>query len=223
MPPATSAAPDPAALLAILVVAGLFIGVIVKLLASRSRGLKERKLKRGSWEQRKRSPGFPDWSPPTAYRAPPARPSAPAAKPTDAADQLRIVLGAEFASQPLLNRSEARVFAELERAVIARNPNWRVMAQVSLGEVLVARDAAAFSCINSKRVDLLLVDGDCRPRHAIEYQGPGHYQGNAVARDAVKREALRRAGIGYHEVLAGVMTPAELRRVVQKLVDRADA
>jgi hypothetical protein len=34
----------------------------------------------------------------------------------------------------------------------------------------------------------------------------------------VKKEALRRAGIGYHEVVAGVTTPAELKRLVERLV-----
>jgi hypothetical protein len=57
-------------------------------------------------------------------------------------------------------------------------------------------------------------------RAAIEYQGSGHHlPGNvAAARDAVKKEALRKAGIGYHEVVAGETTPAELRRLVEKLV-----
>jgi hypothetical protein len=36
----------------------------------------------------------------------------------------------------------------------------------------------------------------------------------------VKREALRRAGIGYHEVVAGHTTPSDLRRLVERLVDR---
>ena len=35
------------------------------------------------------------------------------------------------------------------------------------------------------------------PIAAIEYQGHGHYQGTAAARDAVKKEALRRAGVRY--------------------------
>ncbi len=139
-------------------------------------------------------------------------------KRPDAADQLRIVMGATFSIQPLLNKSETRVFKELDRMVIARNPAWQVMAQVSLGEILSSKDAEAYGCINAKRVDLLLVDADCTPRHAIEYQGGGHHQGSAAARDAVKKEALRRAGIGYHEVLAGQTTPAELRRLVEKLV-----
>ncbi len=48
-------------------------------------------------------------------------------------------------------------------------------------------------------------------------RGTGEH-GNA-ARDAVKKEALRRAGIGYVEVVAGD-TPAELRRVVERLVQK---
>lgn len=99
------------------------------------------------------------------------------------------------------------------------------MAQVSLGEILRCEDKAAFGCINSKRVDLLIVDADCNPMHAIEYQGGGHFEGAhaTAARDAMKKEALRRAGIGYDEVVAGNHTPAELRRVVEKLVQKATA
>lgn len=129
-------------------------------------------------------------------------------------------MSADFETQPLLNKSEARVFKELDRMVIGRNPGWQVMAQVSLGEVLRSADTAAYRCINSKRVDLLLVDEDCEPRHAIEYQGGGHHQGTAAARDAVKREALRRAGVGYHEVVAGHTTPAELRRLIERIVTK---
>ena len=36
--------------------------------------------------------------------------------------------------------------------------------------------------------------------------------------DAIKKEALRKAGIGYHEIVAGHTTPAELKRLVDKLV-----
>lgn len=55
--------------------------------------------------------------------------------------------------------------------------------------------------------------------HALEYQGSGHHIGNfAAARDAVKKEALRKAGIGYHEVVAGHTTAGELRALVEKLV-----
>jgi hypothetical protein len=137
----------------------------------------------------------------------------------DAADQLRTVMRAEFKPQRLLNKNEARLFRAIDRMVLEMRPNWQVMAQVSLGEILRCEDKAAYACINSKRVDLLIVDDECRPLHAIEYQGGAHFKGAhaTAARDAVKKEALRRAGIGYVEVVAGD-TPAELRRVVERLV-----
>ncbi|MBB3302911.1 hypothetical protein FHT72_006336 [Rhizobium sp. BK077] len=141
-------------------------------------------------------------------------------RPADVTDQLRIVMRSNFTIQPLLNKSEARVFRELDSVVIGCNSSWQVMAQVSLGEILRSADPDAYSCINSKRVDLLLVDGNCQPRHVIEYQGGAHHQGTAAARDAVKKEALRRAGIGYYEVVAGQTTPSELKRLVEKLVDK---
>ena len=141
----------------------------------------------------------------------------------DAADQLRTVMRAEFKAQRLLNKSEARLFRAVDRQVIEARPGWQVMAQVSLGEILKCEDKAAHACINSKRVDLLIVDDECKPLHAIEYQGGGHHQGTAAARDAVKKEALRRAGIGYVEVVGGEMSPAELRQVVEKLVQKATA
>ena len=139
----------------------------------------------------------------------------------DAADQLRTVMKADFKPQLLLNRSEARLFKAVDKQVIEARPGWQVMAQVSLGEILKCEDKAAYACINSKRVDLLIVDDECRPLHAIEYQGGAHFKGAhaTAARDAVKKEALRRAGIGYVEVVAGD-TPAELRRVVESLVQR---
>lgn len=192
---------------------GIGVGIGIERLRARLRRRAWRD--RNAWRQVER-----DWersqkrSPASSVAAPPT-PRHP-----DAAEQLRIVMGAAFAQQPLLNRSELRVLKELERYVEASNPMWQVMAQVSLGEVLRSPDASAFACVNAKRVDLLLIDGDCMPRHAIEYQGSGHHQGTAAARDAVKKEALRRAGIGYHEVIAGQTTPADLRRLVEKLVPR---
>ena len=144
---------------------------------------------RGNWEERKRKNGDNVIS----FQR---QPQKPRSTTIDAADQLRIVMGAQFSIQPLLNRSEARVFKELDRMVLDCNPNWQVMAQVSLGEILNSEDPAAYGCVNSKRIDLLLVDENCHPKHAIEYQGTGHHQGTAAARDAVKKEALRRAGIG---------------------------
>jgi hypothetical protein len=147
---------------------------------------------------------------------------APATPMTTALEQLRTVKRAKFKPQALLNKSEAQVFSSLNKIIEQVAPDWRVMAQVSLGEVLRCNDEEAYRCINSKRVDILLIDGDCRPLHAIEYQGRGHYQGTAAVRDTVKKEALLRAGIGYVEVVAGD-TRGELKRVVARLVGEANA
>lgn len=201
----------PHLLIAVLLV-GAFVGVAIERFLSEKRRQAWREKNRWRWK-RKHSGGSIE----NGSWAPKADPVVP--KQLDAADQLRIVMRASFTIQPLLNKSEARVFKELDRIVIGINPTWQVMAQVSLGEILSSKDSEAYSCVNSKRVDLLLMDEDCRPRHAIEYQGAAHHQSNAAARDAVKKEALRLAGIGYHEVVAGYTTPSELRRLVEKLVD----
>ena len=112
------------------------------------------------------------------------------------------------------------MFDALDKAVAARGGRWQVMAQVSLGEFLSSPDPQAYAAINAKRADFALMDPQARVRHAIEYQGTGHHLPGsaAAARDAVKKEALRKAGIGYHEVVAGHTTPAELRRLVERLV-----
>lgn len=218
MPPEIAALVDKPHLLILGVLLGALLGISLEQFRGelRRRNWRQKKWRQKAWRESRPNKGR-GTSRPGPWQA---YDDQPRPKQPDAADQLRIVMSADFTIQPLLNRSEARVFKELDRAVIACNPTWQVMAQASLGEILQCKDAAAYSCINSKRVDLLLVDGDCRPRHAIEYQGGAHHQGSAAARDAVKKEALRRAGIGYHEVVAGQTTPAELRRLVEKLVTK---
>jgi len=148
--------------------------------------------------------------------APAQRVKPPRKGPRRASEQLECVMSAAFTAQRLLSKSEARVFRVAESAALEVCADWRVMAQVSLGEVLKAQNNSAYWTINAKRVDLLLIDGDCRPLAAIEYQGKGHHQGQAAARDAVKKEALRRAGIVYIEVRAGD-DPADLKRAIHRL------
>lgn len=210
-----SAAPPEALAVAIiaLIVFGIWAGIRIGRARSiwRGKGWRMRHTSRRGEGYGSRSWSNAEWEA-KAERFQPCR--------RDAVDQLRAVMTAEYTAQPLLNESEARVLKELDRFVHDCDPRWRVMAQVSLGEILTSTDPAAYASINSKRVDLLLVDGDYLPRHAIEYQGSGHHQGTAAARDAVKKEALRRAGIGYHEVIAGQTTPSELRRLVEKLVPK---
>lgn len=134
----------------------------------------------------------------------------------DPAEQLRVVAAAEFTKQTLLNKQEARVLYAAERAVAESGLKWRVMAQVSLGEILRSENARAFAAINSKRVDLLVISQSGEPLAAIEYQGGGHYQNTAAIRDAVKKEALRKAGVRYIEVM-GRHTADDVRREISRL------
>lgn len=189
-------------LLMLVLAAGAAIGMAIERLVERQR----RAERRGAWRSRK------------ASIVPIRQREQPAAPIDFAAEQLKTVMRADFARRILLNRSEARCFRALDEMVRTRNSNWRVLAQVSVGEFLGSKDAVAYRAVNSKRVDLLLMDDACEARHAIEYQGAGHHQGSAAARDAVKREALRKAGIGYHEIVAGQTTPGELKRLIERLV-----
>jgi len=137
-----------------------------------------------------------------------------ASRVTDPAEQLRLVMGARFEKRRLLSRSEAHVLYAAERAINSAGLRWRVMAQVSLGEVLSSRDARAYSAINSKRVDLLIVSCSGDPIAAIEYQGHGHYQGTAAARDAVKKRHCERLVSGTlrsHTIAAPRTWPERLR------------
>jgi hypothetical protein len=213
MPPEILALLDkPLSLIAVLFV-GALMGMTVEQLVSKQRREAWKKRNAHRWQKKGGSSVTP-------LQAKLNAATATSGQVPDAADQLRTVMRADFTVQPLLNKSEARLFKALDRFVLEHRPDWQVMAQVSLGEILRCADANAYRCINSKRVDLLIVDEQCRPLHAIEYQGGGHFKGAhaTAARDAVKKEALRRAGIGYVEVVGGEMTAAELRRLVEKLV-----
>jgi hypothetical protein len=109
-------------------------------------------------------------------------------------------MASSFQRQKLLSPSEYKIFKILEDDLTQYGNGCRVFAQTSLGEILKSENKNAFSSINSKRVDILIVDGGGWPIAAVEYHGTGHYQGTAAARDAVRKEALRKAGVRYIEV-----------------------
>lgn len=117
-------------------------------------------------------------------------------------NQLRFIGEARLYRKQLLNGSEDKIFVACLGFIKARG--MRVCPQVSMGEFIGTAEgsrnsANAFSSFNSKRVDLLICDRDWRPLIAVEHQGSGHYQGDAEARDGVKRLALERAGVGLVE------------------------
>ncbi len=125
----------------------------------------------------------------------------------DPANQLQAISRVNFRTVPLLNREEARLLPILEKAVRMHGNGHRVMAQTSLGELIkpvgqgkIWREKKdAFASINSKRLDFSIINRNGHLVAAIEYQGSGHHQNNAFLRDAVKREAVRRAGARFLE------------------------
>lgn len=137
----------------------------------------------------------------------------------DAADQLRIVERTDFRSQRVLRHQEGQVFLAVEAAIARHRLDWRVFAQVSLGEILRCHDRQGFHAINAKRVDVLLVDAGFAPLAAIEYQGGGHHLSPAAARDAVKKEALRKAGVAYFEISPDD-DPSDVDRLIKRLAAR---
>lgn len=123
--------------------------------------------------------------------------------------------------RPLLNRSEAALQEMIREWLASRDlPPLRLHAQVSMGEIFRvttsgAAGRAGHSAYNSKRVDFLLVGADMMPRAGIEYQGSGHFQKDAVLRDAIKREVFRKAGIPFLEIRAK-STRAQVYRVLDR-------
>ena len=132
------------------------------------------------------------------------------------AEQLERVSMSSFSAQPLLSEKEARVAAAAERLLADLAPGWRICPQVALGEAVRTSCKSAYWTVNAKRCDMLIVDEKWLPVAAIEYQGSGHHKGDAAVRDAVKKEALRRAGIGYIEICEGDDL-RDLKRAIEKL------
>lgn len=153
------------------------------------------------------------------------RRSRPAYRPTDrwdSSEQLRDVMAASFSAKKVMSFSEYKVFKAAEEEVQAFRGGYRVFSQTALGEVLQSADKRAHSAINSKRVDVLIISPSGYPAIAVEYQGAGHYQNDAAARDAVKKEALRKAGIDYIEILDS-HTLDDTRRLVRSALMRRNA
>lgn len=172
-------------------------------------------MRRAAWRARKAGRGrvlpFGRREPATALQS-------RSLDPGDPADQLRIMSEAQFRTKPLMNRSESKVFRAADAYCAERGEGWRVHAQVSLGEVLTSPDPDAHRCVNAKRVDMLVVCPRGRPLAAIEYQGSGHHLGTtAPARDAVRKEALRRAGVRFVEMTAE-HGPEDLRRELGRIM-----
>ncbi len=216
MPPELIALIDKPWLLAAVLAVGAACGIIVERFVEGEKSAKRRAYWQGRNAGNKRGSSKPGNM--AQFTAAPLK-GTPERAALDATEQLRLVMEANFQSRALLNAGERRLLTHLDKILVEETPGWRAMGQVALGEILASEDKDAYFAINSKRVDLLIVDAECRPLCAVEFQGKGHHQGTAAARDATKKEALRRAGIGYVEVVSGD-TPAHVREMVRRLAGR---
>lgn len=116
------------------------------------------------------------------------------------------VAKSDFYKVPLMNKEEYKLFCHLSNLLEQHRP-FRLFTQVSMGEFINSPDKDAFLCINSKRVDFLIINGRGEAVIVIEYQGKGHFQNNAIERDAIKKEACRKANITYLEFYPDYGTP----------------
>jgi hypothetical protein len=137
----------------------------------------------------------------------------------DAADQLRAVLAAHFERTRVLGMPEYKLFRTVEDEVRVCRPGFRVFAQTALGEVIKSADRDAHSAINSKRTDVLVIDRAGYPVLAIEYQAATTSGTTPPRGDAVKKEALRRAGVAYLEFFEH-STEEQVRRTVRETIER---
>ena len=106
MPPEILALIDKPHLLIAVLAVGAFFGMTVQRFVAQMHRQAWRQRNRGRWSRARGGKFAGPW----LVKPDPALPKKP-----DAADQLRIVMAADFTIQPLLNKSEARVFKELDR------------------------------------------------------------------------------------------------------------
>lgn len=130
--------------------------------------------------------------------------------------ELRLVNDARFVQRRLLSDNLEQVIIALDRMIGELELDWRVLARVELTEIIDVSDADTRAAISGQCVDLLIVSGTLMPLAAVEYQALGQIREDNVIRAAIKREALRRADIGYIEVRADT-SPEALFRMVQRL------
>jgi hypothetical protein len=134
----------------------------------------------------------------------------------DSASQLRHVMSASFYKKKVMSKDEYKVFRIVESELQTLRNGCRVLSQTSLGEIIGSDNEKAFASINSKRVDILIIGPYGDPVAAVEYQGSGHHQGTAAARDAIKKEALRKAGVQFLEIVESHSTD-EIAQLVRKV------
>ena len=145
-------------------------------------------------------------------------------------NQLRFVERADLRAAIPINREAFKAFKTIETALQRRRSRYRLLAEVSMGAFIrTAKDQGtaqqrkrAYSAYGSKRVDFLVIDPFGRPALAVEYHGSGHAQGNAPARDAVKKRVLQKANIELLEIYE-YSPPQDYLQTLSHMLERHEA
>lgn len=114
---------------------------------------------------------------------------------------IKFVQANSYSIRPIMNKGAYQVFRITERYFKEINQGHRVIPEMCMGAVLQCSNQEGFSSINSKRLDIGVINQIGNLILAIEYNGSGHYQGNASGRDAVKRMALNKARVPLIEII----------------------
>lgn len=137
--------------------------------------------------------------------------------------QLSEVLKCKFEKKRLFNYTEEKVYRLLIEMINTHAKGYfKVNGQTSLGEIINYQkglwNRKAFNAINSKRVDLLIVNRDLMPVAVIEVNGTGHYFNNALERDEIKRAAIESAGIKYIAIRENENAKEKLERELMHIL-----
>lgn len=129
-------------------------------------------------------------------------------------DNLRKALdNSPLYKRSILNKSERSVYFALIKLTRSFKGEFYIYPQINLGEIISTPDSPsgvdAYSAINSKRVDFCIADRHFSPVAVVEFQGEGHYQGDAKLRDDIKYKAATKAGIYYEPIYDCELTRLE--------------
>ncbi len=134
-----------------------------------------------------------------------------------------------FEKRTVMHGSELQLLSKVEQIAKEQGPGHRVLAQISLGELIQPQQLrapqntsdAALASIYESRVGLVVLDSTGVVVLVVEAL-PGYPGPEAVLlRDAVKHEALRRAGIPVVEVEQGVALNALRDQMLHHLAEPA--
>lgn len=118
---------------------------------------------------------------------------------TDKNSELLIVSETTFEVRPVMGKQEAHIFYKIENWVKDRDRGERVFVQISMGAFLII-PKPVYRFIGCKRPDYVIVDRRGVPICVVEYLGRGHFQGDALERDQIKKAALANAKIPLVEI-----------------------